>query len=88
MPRRDVALIVPIVDWRAIEHRACTSKHAYPTRDDACHARGVAVRRSRDDGIRIYPCPFTSGHYHLGHVPDLAGLRCIAAALRARAAEQ
>lgn len=92
MPRRDVPLIVPIVDWRAIEDRVCTRKHPYDTGDEARRARGMLVRRVRDDAIRVYPCPFArsqglAAHYHLGHVPDLAGLRRIAAALRAKSAE-
>ena len=88
MPRRDAPLAVPIVDWRAIEDRVCTRKHAYVTSDDARRARGQLVHRVHDDRIRVYPCPFHAGHWHLGHAPDLAGLRRIAAALRARAEER
>lgn len=88
MPRRDVPLAVPIVDWHAIEDRVCTRKRAYDTGDDARRARGELVRRIHDEGVRVYPCPFHAGHWHLGHTPDLAGLRRIAAALRARAAER
>lgn len=87
MPRRDVQLVVPIVDWHAIEDRVCTRKRSFATRDDARRARSITVRRVHDDGIRVYPCPFHTGHWHIGHPPDLAGLRRIAAALRARAAE-
>ena len=88
MPRRDVQLVVPIVDWRAIEDRVCIRKREYPTAADARHARADLVHRTHDAGLKIYPCPFHAGHWHIGHPPDLAGLRRIAAALRSRAAEQ
>ena len=88
MPRRDGPLTVPIVDWRAIEDRVCTRKRAYETSTDARRARGELVRRIHDSGIRVYPCPFHAGHFHLGHPPDVAGLRRLAAALRARADER
>lgn len=90
MPRRDEPLIVPIVDWRAVRDRACVNKVVYLTRVDAAHARRDLARRVHDDQLRFYPCPFSLGdsgvlHWHLGHPPDVAGLRRIAAALRARA---
>lgn len=90
MPRRDPPLIVPIVDWRQVMARACTSKIAYVSRGDAAHARRDLVHRVHDERVRYYPCPFAAGdgsdvHWHLGHPPDVAGMRRIAAALRARA---
>jgi hypothetical protein len=72
-----------------VVRRVCTSKR--PIRSPLA-ARHVAehVRRRTARPIAAYRCPFAgssraSVHWHIGHVPSLASLKRIAAAIRVRA---
>jgi hypothetical protein len=67
-------------EHEAVRYRVCGSKR--PLGRDA--ARNVA-QRAQAEGIdlRPYRCPFSHGtHWHVGHIPSLASLRAIAAAIR------
>lgn len=86
MPRHDPPPVVPIVDWRKVMNRACTGKHAYPTAA-AARSRVRWLHRHDQPTVACYRCPFADGrpHWHVGHPPDWAAVRRIAAAIRARA---
>jgi len=72
-----------------IVERACGSKERYSGPGAARRAaRRIRGRTGRD--VQPYRCPFSGGmraaaHWHIGHVPSIASLGRIAAAIRIRA---
>jgi hypothetical protein len=85
-PPRGVLGAMPPEEVARVVERACGSKERFVGPGGARRAarRVSAATRER---VRAYRCPFGDGtrHWHIGHVPSMAGLGRLALAIRVRA---
>jgi hypothetical protein len=84
---RGVLAAMPAEEVAGIVDRVCRSKERFPGPGPA---RRTARRLSAtmDAPVHGYRCPFADDgprHWHVGHMPSLAGLDRLALAIRVRA---